>query len=547
MGDMSSPSPPPSSDWERVSATLERTPPDLPAPLPPGTVLRDRYCLTSILKNRRGAVVYRAEEVGTGRSVIVQIFHEIGRNARARIQSLRRPTSSRAPRPELPGTFVAVYECDLTDEGQLFLVTEAVQGRALGDLLRQTPALAPARALELATRIGEALEATLNLGLLELSLAPADIVVDDADNVKILRSDVLILRQLGLADQFAATEATERDPRYVSPEELAGLPATERSVVYRFGVLLYELLSGRVPYDGATPDEVRARQLRSPLKRLSDPHLATLDHLVSRMLDPDPVGRPADPTWILNELWDAACRLRVGSSPTSTDVVASSAAIGGPPSTVRRFWTQRLAFAGLPILVVGGTVLAWSHVLPSLSTPRAVPVPVHPVVVVSPPSMPAVVSPAPVLPPSDSGVPSGFVPSRLPDLRPAPSPPQSPPASLPGSGASPGRVTAARTVTQAEGRPMPDARATRKGVASAAPPLLTAPLPEAQVLSRATGVRAESETTPISPMPSPSFQESPTVAVPPARPPARAPDDPRAGDPTAIIEWLVREGPKPGQ
>ena len=326
MGTMSGPVLP-SDGFKPGSATLEAPRSPLPTALPAGTLLRNRYRLTGTLKIGRVAAVYRAEEAETGRPVTVQIFHELGRNDRDRIASYRRPRSSRVARPDLPGAFVTVHACDLTDEGQLFLVTEAVQGASLADILARTPKLAPARALELATRIGEALEAALNIGLLELPLAPADIIVDDADRVKLLRSDVLVLRQLGLAEQLAAAEATERDPRYVSPEELAGLPATERSVVYRFGVLLYELLCGEVPFDGTKSDDVHDRQLRSPPRRLRDRHPtlpASLDRLASRMLDPEPMARPADPTSILNELWEAACRFRTEAPPAPTDAASPS-------------------------------------------------------------------------------------------------------------------------------------------------------------------------------------------------------------------------------
>ena len=260
----------------------------------------DQHRLTGMLTTSRVATVYRAEEVETGRAVMVKLFHELGRNDRGLTLGSwgSWPTASRAPWPELPGAFVAVHTCDLTDEGQLFLVTDLVEGPSVADLLRRTPPIAPVRALDLAIRIGEALEAARNLGVLDLQVTPRDvIVVDDADRVKLLRSDTLMLRHLGLADRLSAAEAAERDPRYASPEELAGIPPTERSVIYRFGVLLYELLSGSPPFEGTTPAEVRDRQLRSSPSRLRRRHRrlpASLDRLVSRMISLDPMARPVD-------------------------------------------------------------------------------------------------------------------------------------------------------------------------------------------------------------------------------------------------------------
>jgi eukaryotic-like serine/threonine-protein kinase len=547
MGAMSSPVLP--SDGSKPgSATLEASRSPLPTVLPAGTLLRNRFRLTGTLKIGRVAAVYRAEEAETGRPVTVQIFHELGRNDRDRIAGFRRPRSSHLARPDLPGAFVTVHACDLTDEGQLFLVTEAVQGTSLADILARTPALAPARALELATRIGEALEAALNIGLLELPLAPADIIVDDADCVKLLRSDVLVLRQLGLAEQLAAVEATERDPRYVSPEELAGLPATERSVVYRFGVLLHELLCGEVPFDGTKPGDVRDRQLRSSPRRLRDRHPtlpASLDQLASRMLDPEPIARPADPTSILNELWEAACRFRTEAPPAPTGAASPFGTATGPV-LVRRSWMRPLAIAGLPIVVIGGAILTGSALVRSPSPAPPNPVPLHSGVVVPLPPVPVVISPPPVLPPPSPATPSG------PDLRASdlPRPPAAPrpSAAAPGSGASPkvGSVPpVVRSVTQAESR-APETRTVSKGTAPAGEPLSPARSTEAPAPRTNAAASVGPEPTPATAVPTPPVQRDSTMGVPPGRPRQSAPDNPRTGDPTAIIEWLVGQGPKSG-
>jgi eukaryotic-like serine/threonine-protein kinase len=564
MGAMSGPVLP-SDGFKPGSATLEAPRSPLPTALPAGTLLRNRYRLTGTLKIGRVAAVYRAEEAETGRPVTVQIFHELGRNDRDRIASFHRPKSSRLVRPDLPGAFVTVHACDLTDEGQLFLVTEAVQGVSLADILARTPELAPARALELATRIGEALEAALNIGLLELPLAPADIIVDDADRVKLLRSDVLVLRQLGLAAQLAAAEATERDPRYVSPEELAGLPATERSVVYRFGVLLYELLCGEVPFDGTKPGDVHDRQLRSPPRRLRDRHPtlpASLDRLASRMLDPEPMARPDDPTSILNELWEAACRFRTEAPPAQTDAASPFGTPTGP-MLVRRSWMRPLGLAGLSIVVIGGASLIWSTVVRSPSPAPPIPVPLHsgvvvplppvPVVTSPPPppvvplpAVPVVISPPPVLPPPSAATPSE------PDLRASdlPRPPAAPrpSAAAPGAGASPKVASVppvVRSVTQAESR-APETRTVSKGTAPAGEPPSPARSTEAPAPRTDATASVRPEPTPANALPTPLVQRDPTVGVPPARPRQPGPDNPRTGDPAAIIEWLIGQGPKTG-
>jgi hypothetical protein len=505
--------------------------PDLPPALPAGVVLRDRYRLTSTVRIGHVMTAYRAQELETGRAVAVKVFHEVGRNDRGRIKSFHRPASRRAPSPELADAFVAVHHCDVTDDGQLFLVTELVPGPSVADLLMRKSPLATVRALELATRIGEAVEAALNLGFLDLPLAPEDIIVDDADRVKLTRSDTLILRQLGLGEKLTAAEAPERDPRYASPEELAGLPVTDRSVVYRFGVLLYELLCGSPPFSGTTPAEVRARQLQPLPRRPSDRDLAlptSLDRLVSRMLDPNPAARPADLTSILDELWNATCRLRVEAPATPPDDAGPSASVARAAQR-RRPWMQRWALAGLPIIVIGGIVLGWPYLV---GGPTSVLAPVRPPLNVSP-------APAPVTPAPPVSVPAqipGF-PPRTAFPAPATERPLSPTVDASGSGPSVGgEALVAPGMTQPRG-PAPTET---KPVSPAVRPVWEA-LPPGRLAeppaSRGSTGRPEPDSTSARTESTPPKPPEIMVNLPPVRP---QPENPRAADPTAIIDWLVR-------
>jgi eukaryotic-like serine/threonine-protein kinase len=558
MDDTNNPSASPNAASEPGSATLKRAlQSHLPLAVAAGTVLRDRYRLTGTLYVGQVATLYRAEEIESGRAVTVKVFHEIGRNDRSRLEVLHRPTPRGAARLDLPSAFIAVYECEFTDDGRLFLVTELVEGPSVADLLRRTPPLAPIRALELAMRVGEALEVVLNLGLLDLPVAPRDIVVvNDGDRVKLRGSDMLILRRLGLAEQLAATEASGRDPRYASPEELAGLPATERSVVYRFGVLLYELLCGSPPFEGTTPAQVRS-QLRPLPVRFRDRHRAlpaSVDRLVSRMLDPDPVARPGDLTWILNELWDADCHLRA-QTPTAPTDAASSPASAAPAMTARRFWTRRLAFAALPVLAMGGTLLAWPYLFWGPTARTSVPAPVRPAVDVAPPPAPLVSTPSLAVPPSGPATSSGRVSTQVPSFHPrtelpAPAAAQSPPAPTVDGAGSRVRSSAPAVprVAQPETPPAPaDAKAVSPAVAPAPEPPPSAPRPAEAPAPRRAAVPTEPEPTSARARSTPPPQPETVVAVPPARRSEPRPEDPRAADPGAIIEWLVRESPRIGE
>ena len=334
--------------------------------LPQGAVVQDKYRVNGLLEMGPDAAVYRADHARTGRLVVLRLFHAPHSGP---IESLARLASQRASRSDLPDAFVEVVDFGLTDDGRLFLVTELVQGTSFADLVKQTPPLAPIRALELAMRIGEAIEQTLNLGFVDVSLAPSDIVVEGDQRIRLPRSDVIVLHRLGLVDRQVAAETPVRDPRYLSPEELAGLPTTERDVVYRFGVLLYELLCTRPPFEGTTAAEVREQQREARPEQLRDSlrgYPASLGRLVARLIDSNPTHRPPNLTSILNELWEAAWPLRREASPRSFRAGTT------PPSGSR---ARRWAAWSLPIAILaGGALVGWLYVVRIQHEPAPAPV-----------------------------------------------------------------------------------------------------------------------------------------------------------------------------
>jgi hypothetical protein len=418
-------------------------------------------------------------------------------------------------------------------------------------LQRGTPPLGPRRVIELAMRVGEALEVVLNLGLVDLRVAPEDIVVPgDGDRVRLRGGDRLILRRLSLDGVLAAAEVPGRDPRYVSPEELAGLPATERSVVYRFGILLYELLAGHPPFPGTTPGEVYYHQLQPLKSRLRKRHRglpASVDQLVARMLDHGPQGRPGDLTWILNELWDAASSL--GGETPAQPADATSAASARYTPRRRSAPTRRWALAALPVVLMGGALLAWPYVIGPLT--GSAPAPSRPPLADAPPVVPMPLAvPSPELPSSTPRASNSFASTQAPELPPPALPaPLSTPAGegsatprAEGAGSLPRVRSNAPAVTQPEIPPAP------ASVRVAAPPSLpvrppaTPPAPVEAPATRRALPPIEPDTASARAGPNPPLQPEATVTPPPARP--SQPPDALRGDPGAIIEWLVRESPR---
>ncbi len=140
-----------------------------------------------------------------------------------------------------------------------YAVFEAVDGRTLRDLQASEPAMDEARATEIARQIASAVSAAHAKSMLHGAINPTNVFVDSDETVKVygFGSDPLHV-------------ARDADPRYLSPEQCTSFPAAdERSDVYSLGIMWYEMLTGVVPYDGATATEVLAKQSTEPPPPLS--------------------------------------------------------------------------------------------------------------------------------------------------------------------------------------------------------------------------------------------------------------------------------------
>lgn len=137
------------------------------------------------------------------------------------------------------------------EDGQTFFITmEYVRGEDLKRLIRRTKQLAPGTAVSIAKEICEGLAEAHNLGLVHRDLKPQNIMVDGEGNAKIMDFGIArSLRVKGLTGEGAMIGTLE----YMSPEQVEGREADQRADIYAVGVILYEMVTGQVPFDGDTP------------------------------------------------------------------------------------------------------------------------------------------------------------------------------------------------------------------------------------------------------------------------------------------------------
>jgi serine/threonine-protein kinase len=195
---------------------------------------------------------------------------------------------------------VGVTDCGRTLANDFYIIMEYLEGRSLVDLIVDEAPLAPARALELATQIADALAAAHAEGVIHRDLKPENVFLvkhrRQADFVKVLDFGLAkLLDDGGASPRDARAGVVVGTPYYMAPEQCKGERELDGRVdVYALGVVLFELLTGKLPFGGESDREVLTKQMTfpAPAARSLVPSVpAALDAIVRRALAKAPADR----------------------------------------------------------------------------------------------------------------------------------------------------------------------------------------------------------------------------------------------------------------
>lgn len=229
-----------------------------------------------------------------------EFYERFGREARS-AASLSHPN------------IVQVYDRGETPDGTCYIAMEYVSGGTLKERLDERGPIEPERALAVTAQVAEALWAAHERGVIHRDIKPQNILVTDTGHLKV--TDFGIARAASAAT-ISATNAVFGTAGYLSPEQALGEPATPRSDLYSLGIVLYEMLTGVVPYRADNPVAVCMKHVTEPLtppRRLDPTIPEAVDALVVKMLAKDPADRPASAAELLDDVED----VRRGCNPTA--------------------------------------------------------------------------------------------------------------------------------------------------------------------------------------------------------------------------------------
>jgi serine/threonine protein kinase len=312
----------------------------------PGETL-DHYRIENLVARSGMASIFRATDLRDGKQVAIKIPHP---EMEADVVLYDRFIREKEIGQKLnhPGV-MKVYP----DEGhsQVYMVMEWVDGRLLREILFGQKKFPTERAIRIALRICDALEYIHKNGVVHRDLKPENIMVDEQDNIKLI--------DFGIAGHegsrrltFAKLSQVMGTPDYISPEQVKGKRGDGRSDIYALGVMLYEMLTGKTPFQGPNAFAIMNERLLNhpvPPREVDASISPQLQEIIYRALERDPKNRY--PT-AREFAWDLEHQDQVGAAerPELSEWKKRKSA-----------WPRKLAFyamlAMIPIVVFG--LLIW--------------------------------------------------------------------------------------------------------------------------------------------------------------------------------------------
>ncbi|MPZ70705.1 MAG: protein kinase [Actinobacteria bacterium] len=252
-------------------------------------------------------VVYKARDERLNRTVVVKILREHLAQDPRFVERFRREARAVASlsHPNIAGIFDYGE-----DEGRHFIVMEFAEGSDLAEVIRDRGPLEPALAARIAAQICVALDHAHAAGIIHRDIKPANVIVDDHGRVKV--TDFGIARAAGDSN-LTVTGTMLGTAHYLSPEQASGDKVVPASDIYALGIVLYEMLTGEVPFtaDSAVAVAMRHATDEVPAPSSVDPDITEeLDSVVARATAKDPAAR-----WSGGRAMAAALAAAVSTAP----------------------------------------------------------------------------------------------------------------------------------------------------------------------------------------------------------------------------------------
>ena len=289
-----------------------------------GMVFAERYKLEDFIGQGGMSLVYRAVDIRTGHSVAVKILKSEYNSDKEFLERFQREAQAAS----LMSHHNLVNLLDVGVEGEYrYLVLEYVNGNTLKDIIRQKGRLNYQTAIQITVRILSALQHAHDNGIIHRDIKPQNVLIHADGHVKV--SDFGIAR-MTTAFTISKGDTVVGSVHYSSPEQATGSVVEATSDIYSTGVVMYEMLTGRVPFVGDTPVAVAMQHVQDPPPPITDFAPETPPAVVAvvmKALEKNPKNRFQS----AREMADALMKAKDGKLDPSSVVLESS----GPRPAVK--------------------------------------------------------------------------------------------------------------------------------------------------------------------------------------------------------------------
>jgi serine/threonine protein kinase len=339
-----------------------------------GRNLEGRFLIKERLGTGGMGAVYRAWQGSVGREVAVKVIESRLKGGKLAAKRFLREAKL-ASRLSHANT-VAVIDFGQTEDGLLYLVMELVKGRTMGDVLLEDGPFSVDRMIRIGLQLCDALQAAHKLSIIHRDLKPSNVIMLDEPPGR----DLVKVLDFGLAKSLideSLTTVTQSDaimgtPSYIPPEAVTKMQFDARSDLYSLGVILYEVLAGRLPFDATTVQAMLRQHAYDTPRPLPDTVPPPVVDLLFRMLEKEPDRRPQSSLEVHEALIGLAAipergtplplsRRAItsgGGFPVPNTPISAPGRTDGKPVSLDQ--TMTLGRRGRPWLVLGAVGLALS-------------------------------------------------------------------------------------------------------------------------------------------------------------------------------------------
>ena len=351
-----------------------------------GTLLQGRYRMEECIGQGGMGVVYRAVQVNIDRDVAVKLLTiEAGK----REDTVRRFANEAKviSRLRSPNT-LKLIDFGKTDDGRLFCVMEFLAGAPL-DAVLESGSIGPARTLDVLVQVCDSLAEAHAEGIVHRDLKPANLFVERVGAKEVVKVLDFGIARVNSQTSHTATGMVFGTPAYMSPEQAQGKKVDHRSDLYSVGVIAWECLVGRPPFEAETPVSLLLKHVTDVPDRISalSPPVTIvpeLDDLVARLLAKEPDDRPQSAEELQQEVISIYQALPADLKPERSGMFRSAAAAGITGQTAAITGSMTLDAGGIrsspssPISPAVGVMAAAASTPPPSHAPASTPTPSSP-------------------------------------------------------------------------------------------------------------------------------------------------------------------------